>query len=50
MHDYCLYSNLDLTILKILYDFKSDSNVTKDDAIELGKKLNKELAKKYKNN
>lgn len=34
--------------LEFLKKFKSDSTLTKEDALRLGRELNKNLAKKYK--
>ena len=35
--------------LEFLRKFKSDSTLTEEDALRLGRELNKNLAKKYKN-
>ncbi len=36
--------------LKVLKDFSSDSEMTEQDAIELGRKVNKALRKRYTEN
>ncbi len=36
--------------LKVLKDFSSDSEMTEQDAIELGRKVNKALRKRYSEN
>ncbi len=36
--------------LRILKEFTSDSELTEEEAIELGRKVNKELKKRYKRN
>lgn len=35
-------------LLKQLHEFTKDSELTEEDAIKLGRKINKSLAKKYK--